>query len=175
MNLKRNLVVELPIIKLGHTTLRKEADRVEVFDDKLENFVKDLIETMVINEGIGLAATQVNVRKQVFVIDKSLIQEEWSPQAYVNPEILESHGTETLEEGCLSIPEIRAEVERPFTIKVKYQNLKGETIYEELEGLYARVFQHEHDHLHGILFIDRIDQLKRKLLEPQIKEIEGVY
>jgi peptide deformylase len=168
-------MVELPIIKIGHATLRKKADPVTVFDEKLGNFVQDLFETMTINEGIGLAATQVNIRKQVFVIDKSLINEEWEPQAYINPEIIELNDTEILEEGCLSIPGIRAEVERPFTIKVKYQNLKGETISEQLEGLHARVFQHEHDHLNGILFIDRIDQLKRKLLEPQIKEIEGVY
>jgi peptide deformylase len=167
--------VELPIIKIGHRTLRKKADRVEVFDEKLKRFAEDLIETMQINEGIGLAATQVNVKKQVFVIDKSLINEDWLPQAYINPEIIESIGSETVEEGCLSIPGIRAEVERPFTIKVRYQNLEGETVMEELEGLHARVFQHEHDHLHGILFVDRIDDLTRKLLEPQIKEIEGVY
>lgn len=168
-------MVELPILKIGHTTLRKKADPVTVFDERLESFVQDLFETMTINEGIGLAATQVNIKDQVFVIDKSLINEEWEPQAYINPEIIELNGTENLEEGCLSIPGIRAEVERPFTIKVRYQNLQGETITEQLEGLHARVFQHEHDHLHGILFIDRIDQLKRKLLEPQIKEIEGVY
>ena len=168
-------MAELPIIKVGHPTLRREADRVTVFDRKLERFVEDLVETMQLNEGIGLAATQVNDTQQIFVIDKSLINEEWVPQAYINPEILESSGQESIEEGCLSIPGIRAEVDRPFIIKVKYQNLAGDTIVEELEGLHARVFQHEHDHLHGILFIDRIDQLTRKLLEPQIKEIEGVY
>jgi len=165
----------LPIIKIGHPTLRKVAESVDKFDQNLQDFVDDLIETMRINEGVGLAATQVNVVKQVFVIDKGLIDEAWEVQAYVNPEILESEGLENLEEGCLSIPGIRSEVERSPTIKVKYQDLEGKIIEEQLEGLLARVFQHEHDHLNGILFVDRIPQLTRKLLEPQIKEIEGEY
>jgi len=165
----------LPIIKIGHPTLRKIAERVEKFDQNLQDFVDDLIDTMRVNEGIGLAATQVNVIQQVFVIDKGLIDEAWEVQAYINPEILESEGLDSLEEGCLSIPGIRSEVERPPVIRVKYQNLDGEVIEEELEGLLAKVFQHEFDHLNGVLFVDRIPQLTRKLLEPQIKEIEGEY
>lgn len=165
----------LPIIKIGHPTLRKIAERVNKFDRELKDFVDNLIETMRLNEGVGLAATQVNVVKQVFVIDKGLIDEAWEVQAYINPEILESEGLENLEEGCLSIPGIRAEVERPPAIKVKYQNLNGKLIEEQLEGLLAKVFQHEVDHLNGVLFVDRIPQLIRKLLEPQIKEIEGEY
>lgn len=165
----------LPIIKIGHPTLRKIAERVNKFDQDLKDFVDNLIETMRLNEGVGLAATQVNVVKQVFVIDKGLIDEAWEIQVYINPEILESEGLENLEEGCLSIPGIRAEVERPPAIKVKYQNLDGKLIEEQLEGLLARVFQHEFDHLNGVLFVDRIPQLIRKLLEPQIKEIEGEY
>jgi peptide deformylase len=165
----------LPIIKIGHPTLRKIAERVDKFDQELKDFVDDLVETMRINEGIGLAATQLNVVKQVFVIDKGLIDEEWELQAYINPQILESEGMDSLEEGCLSIPGIRSEVERPPLIKVKYQNLDGKVIEEQLEGLLAKVFQHEFDHLNGVLFVDRIPQLTRKLLDPQIKEIEGEY
>lgn len=165
----------LPIIKIGHPTLRKIAERVNKFDQDLKDLVDNLIETMRLNEGVGLAATQVNVVKQVFVIDKGLIDEAWEVQAYINPEILESEGLENLEEGCLSIPGIRAEVERPPAIKVKYQTLEGKLIEEQLEGLIAKVFQHEFDHLNGVLFVDRIPQLIRKLLEPQIKEIEGEY
>ncbi|MCK4894285.1 MAG: peptide deformylase [Calditrichia bacterium] len=165
----------LPIIKIGHPTLRKIAERVNKFDQDLKDFVDNLIETMRLNEGVGLAATQVNVVKQVFVIDKGLIDEAWEIQVYINPEILESEGLENLEEGCLSIPGIRAEVERPPAIKVKYQNLDGKLIEEQLEGMLAKVFQHEFDHLNGVLFVDRIPQLIRKLLEPQIKEIEGEY
>ncbi|NOQ96530.1 MAG: peptide deformylase [Calditrichae bacterium] len=165
----------LPIIKIGHPTLRKIAERVNKIDQDLKDFVDNLIETMRLNEGVGLAATQVNVVKQVFVIDKGLIDEAWEIQVYINPEILESEGLENLEEGCLSIPGIRAEVERPPAIKVKYQNLDGKLIEEQLEGMLAKVFQHEFDHLNGVLFVDRIPQLIRKLLEPQIKEIEGEY
>lgn len=165
----------LPIIKIGHPTLRKVAKPVVNFDEDLKQFAGDLIETMRLNEGVGLAATQVDMKKSIFVIDKSLINEEWEAQAFVNPEILKSDGEETIEEGCLSIPGIRADVNRALKISVRYQNLAGETVQEELEGLLARVFQHEYDHLNGILFIDRIPMLTRKLLEPQIREIQGAY
>jgi peptide deformylase len=132
-----------------------------------------MIETMRINEGIGLAAPQVDVMKRLFVIDKRLINEEWEAQAYINPEIIDASGLDTYEEGCLSIPGIRAEVDRPFKLLVKYQTVNGSFIEEELEGLLARVFQHEYDHLDGILFIDRIPFIRKKMLESQIKEIEG--
>jgi peptide deformylase len=162
----------LPIIKIGHPTLRKVAKSVDSFDIKLQKFVGDMIETMKVNEGIGLAAPQVNVLERIFVIDKKLIKEEWEAEAYINPELLAVEGAELLEEGCLSIPDIREEVERALKIQVKYQNLEGKEIFEELEGLHARVFLHELDHLEGILFIDRISNIKRKLIEPQIKEIK---
>jgi peptide deformylase len=137
----------LPIIKIGHPTLRKVAKSVDNFDANLQKFADDMIETMKVNEGIGLAAPQVNVLERIFVIDKKLINEEWEAEAYVNPEILAVDGAEQLEEGCL----------------------------DELEGLHARVFLHELDHLEGVLFIDRIASIKRKLIEPQIKEIEEAY
>ncbi len=165
----------LPIIRIGHPTLRKKALPVTKFDRGLVQFADDMIETMRVNEGVGLAATQVNVLKNIFVIDKNVINEEWDVQVYVNPEILTSESSENVEEGCLSIPGLRTEVDRPSKIRVKYQTLTGEVIEEELEGLLARVFQHEYDHLVGILFIDRIPLLTRKLLEPQIREIEGAY
>jgi peptide deformylase len=163
----------LPIIKIGHPTLRKIAAKVEIFDGAFQELVERMIETMRVNEGIGLAAPQVNVKKRFFVIDKHLIDEEMEAQVYVNPEIISQDGSGLLEEGCLSIPGIRAEVARPDIIRVRYQKIDGEEVTEELKGLLARVFQHEYDHLNGILFIDRIPILKRKLLEPQIKELEG--
>jgi len=165
----------LPIIKIGHPTLRKNAQRVEKFDQDLIDLVQKMIETMRINEGIGLAAPQVNVLSRLFVIDRKLINEEWEAQAYINPEILDAQGLDTYEEGCLSIPGIRAEVDRPFKIWVKYQTVEGKVVEEELEGLLARVFQHEYDHLDGILFIDRIPFIRKKMLEAQIKEIEGAF
>ncbi len=163
----------LQIIKVGHTTLRKVASPVTDFDNALQSFVNDLIETMRFHDGIGLASTQVNILKRVFVIDKELINEAWDAQAYINPEILETEGMEKFEEGCLSIPNVRSDVDRPFKIRVRYQDTEGAVIEEELEGLLARVFQHEYDHLEGVLFIDRVPPLVRKMLEPQIREIEG--
>ncbi len=165
----------LPIIKIGHPSLRKVAEPVQDFDPDLQELAQNMIETMRLNEGIGLAAPQVNILKRLFVIDKELINEEWDAQAYVNPEILDDDGSEKYEEGCLSIPGVRAEVIRPFKIKVRYQTLFGEWVEEELDETVARVFQHEYDHLEGILFIDKISPLKKKLLEPQLKELEGVY
>ncbi|MFZ0391384.1 MAG: peptide deformylase, partial [Calditrichia bacterium] len=135
----------LPIITLGHPSLRKKAEKVVRFDAELKDLVDNMIVTMQVNEGIGLAATQLNIMKQIFVIDRSLLDEELQPQAYINPEILEADGDDRHEEGCLSIPGIRADVDRPFTIKVRYQDLKGNTTEESIEGLYARVFQHEND------------------------------
>lgn len=163
----------IPIIKIGHPTLRKVAEPVEIFDDKLRELVENMIETMRVSEGIGLAAPQVNVKRRFFVIDSRLIDEEMEAQVYINPEIISQEGNVILDEGCLSIPGIRAEVNRPDIIKVRYQTIEGKEVTEELKGLFARVFQHELDHLNGVLFIDRIPVLTRKLLEPQIKELEG--
>lgn len=166
-------MAELAIIKLGHPTLRKVAKPVEKFNVSLKRLIDNMIETMRVNEGIGLAAPQLNLLDRVFVIDKKLINEEWEAQAYINPKILSTEGSDLFEEGCLSIPGIRAEVERSFKIKVSYQTVEGKEIIEQLEGLHARVFQHEYDHLEGVLFIDRLPNLTRKLLEPQIKDLEG--
>ena len=165
----------LNIIKIGHPTLRKVAKPVEKFDQDLEKLVLDMVETMRLNDGIGLAAPQVNVSKRLFVIDKKLINEEWEAEAYINPKIIKADGSNILEEGCLSIPNIRADVDRPFKIEAEYQTLKGEKVREEIDDLLARVFQHEFDHLEGVLFVDKISILKKKLLEPQLKEIEQIY
>jgi peptide deformylase len=165
----------LNIIKIGHPTLRKVARPVESFDQQLQQLALDMIESMRLNDGIGLAAPQVDVSKRLFVIDKKLINEEWEAEAYINPKILKIDGSNVLEEGCLSIPGVRADVERPFKIEVEYQTIKGKKVREEMQDLLARVFQHEFDHLEGVLFVDKISILKKKLLEPQLKEIEQIY
>jgi peptide deformylase len=161
----------LPVIKLGHPTLRKQAEEVENFDKELSQRASDMIETMQVYNGIGLAGNQINILLRIFVIDLSLIDEKLSPQAYINPKIISSEGSELSEEGCLSIPSVNADVDRATKIKVEYQTLDGKLIKETLEGLHARVFQHELDHLNGVLFIDRIPELQRKLLEPQLKKL----
>jgi peptide deformylase len=161
----------LPVIKLGHPNLRKRAEEVDSMNKELSDLASDMIETMQVYNGIGLAGNQINVLKRIFVIDLSLIDETLEPQAYVNPKILESKGLDSVEEGCLSIPGINADVERADKLWVEYKTLEGELIQEELEGLHARVFQHELDHLNGVLFIDRIPPLQRKMLEPQLQKL----
>ncbi len=164
----------LPIIKIGHPGLRKTAEPVTEFNSDLARVAKDMIETMRVNDGIGLAAPQVNILRRFFVIDKELIDENWDAEAYINPEILSSEGAEKIEEGCLSIPQIRADVIRPTHIHVRYQTLDGKTVEADMDGMLARVFQHEFDHLNGILFVDKISQIQKKLLESRLEELEGV-
>ncbi len=165
----------LPIIKIGHPTLRKVAAPIREFNKELRELAQNMIETMRLNDGIGLAAPQVNISRRMFVIDKHLIQEDWEAEAYINPEILESEGAEAFEEGCLSIPGIREEVVRPTKIRVRYQKLDGSQVEEMMDGLLARVFQHEFDHLEGILFTDKISPIKKKLLESRLRELEETY
>lgn len=162
----------LPIIKLGHPTLRKKAEAVDRFDEELSQLAADMIETMQIYNGIGLAGNQINVLKRIFVIDLSLVDESLSPQAYVNPAILSSEGLDSMEEGCLSIPGVNADVDRANRLEVEYQTVEGEITRETLEGLPGRVFQHELDHLNGVLFIDRISPLQRKMIEPQLQKLK---
>jgi len=161
----------LPVIKIGHPTLRKKADKINKFDGRLSELASDMIETMQVYNGIGLAGNQVNILDRIFVIDFSLIDENLSPKVYINPGIISQEGSGLREEGCLSIPDVNADVERATRLEVEYQTLKGESIREELEDLAARVFQHELDHLNGVLFIDHLSSLQRKMLEPQIKKL----
>lgn len=165
----------LPIIKLGHPSLRKVAEPISEFDESLSELADNMIDTMEANEGIGLAGPQVNILKRIFVIDLSLIDETLEPQAYINPEILAVDGLGTMEEGCLSIPDVRADVDRPFALKVAYQTLSGERVEEAIDDLLARVFQHELDHLDGVLFIDKLPTIQRKLLEPQLRKIRSIH
>lgn len=165
----------LPIIKLGHPSLRKRAAQISEITPEICELAENMVDTMRLNEGIGLAGPQVNVLSRIFVIDHFLIDEESEAQAYVNPRILTAANPEPYEEGCLSIPDVRADVVRPAQIEVEYQSLEGELVREKLDGIAARVFQHELDHLDGILFIDRIPKLKLKLLEPQLKKIREAH
>ncbi len=161
----------MKIIKYGNPILRMKSKAVTKIDDELRNTINDMIIVMQEGEGIGLAAPQVAVSKSFFVIDNSLIEENGEPEAIINPEILSSSGESVVEEGCLSVPDIREEVKRPEFIRVKYQDVQGNIHEKDLDGLKARVFQHEIDHLHGIFFVDRIGAMKRKLLQKQLRQI----
>ncbi|MEL6822446.1 MAG: peptide deformylase [Calditrichota bacterium] len=161
----------LPVIKLGHSSLRKQAEEITVFDDELRTLVDNMVETMRLNDGIGLAGPQVNILKRIFVIDLHVLDETLQAKAYINPEIVESEGSEKMEEGCLSIPFVRADVSRPNILTVRYQDIDGNQHEEKMDELLARVFQHELDHLNGVMFIDHLSLIQRKLLEPKLKRI----
>ena len=159
------------IVKYGHPVLRLKAREIKKIGDSIRDLAEDMIETMEAAEGIGLAAPQIAESITLLVINSVLIEEDAPPKAYINPVILSEEGDSNMEEGCLSIPDIREDVVRAEKIKIKYQDLDGLEHEEECSGMLARVLQHEVDHLNGVLFIDRISQIKRKLLSKKLKAI----
>jgi peptide deformylase len=152
---------------IGDPILRRKTSEIETFDSSLKKFVEKMFETMHLEEGIGLAAPQVGHSRKILVVDISGIEDqaENKPRAFINPIIDVKWGESVIEEGCLSIPDVREEVTRPSGIKIRYQDENGENYEDEYEGWMARVLQHEVDHLNGILFLDHISPLKRKLLQ----------
>lgn len=161
----------LPIIKYGNPILRLKAAKIDDINDEVKALACDMIETMQVDEGIGLAAPQVARSTALVVVDLSLIEEDLTPMAFINPEILEKQGEAAMEEGCLSVPDIKEEVVRAEKIRIKYQTIKAETVDNWVDGLLARVLQHEVDHLHGVFFVDRINVFRKKLIEKQLKQI----
>ncbi len=161
----------LELTHYGQDILRLHTERIESFDESLEELVTDMFETMYEAEGVGLAANQVGVNKAIATIDITPVNEEVPPFVIMNPEILESEGADALEEGCLSIPGIREEVRRPDRIVVRYMNTDNEIVTRETTGYLARVIQHETDHLNGTFFVDRISPLKRRFLQRKLNTI----
>src|SRR5687767_15129773 len=160
------------IVKLGHPALRTRAEPVAAFDAELRTLVQDMFETMYHAEGIGLAANQVGVLRQVLVVD---VQDEQDPpsgrMAIINPRIVAvSDELERASEGCLSIPGMEEVVERPRGVRVEGFDPDGKPVAVEAEALLGRALQHEVDHLEGILFIDRLSPLKRRLLVQKWKK-----
>ena len=167
MALRTILTVPDPKLKLVSQT-------VERVDDDLRALMDDMLETMYAAPGIGLAAIQVGEPIRVIVMDLAREGEEPAPRYFVNPEILwASEETAPYEEGCLSVPEIYDEVERPARVKIKYLNYKGEAVIEDCEGLYAVCIQHEMDHLNGVLFIDHLSRLKRDRAVAKVKKAKA--
>jgi peptide deformylase len=148
---------------MGDPVLRKAAAPVEFLSDEVRRLIEDMFDTMYAEEGVGLAAPQVGVSQRVIVVDPR--EDDVAPFALINPEILEfSEDLDRGEEGCLSIPGLREIVERPYAVRVRGLDRDGQPTEFEAEGLLARILQHEVDHLDGILFLDRVSALKRKLL-----------
>lgn len=152
----------LTILEFPDPRLRTKAEPVRVFDAALKQFVADMFETMYAANGVGLAATQVNVHQRVLVADMS--DERNQPLALINAQILEKDGAQVYQEGCLSFPGIYADVTRALKIKVKAQDADGNEIIVEAEGPLAVCIQHEMDHLAGKVFVDYLSPLKRNML-----------
>jgi len=161
----------LEIYLFGSPLLKRKTKRVGVLPDHFPEFLERMYATMYDDDGIGLSANQVGVDLHFFIVDFSLHDKTMSREVFINPEILESTGIDTLEEGCLSVPEIHEKVTRAYQIKVRYENLKREIVEKEFEGFPARVIQHEIDHLNGVLFVERISPLKRSFIDSKLKKI----
>src|SRR3954469_5497901 len=165
MALREILVVPDPILK-------QVSKPVEAVDDDLRALMDDMLETMYAAPGIGLAAVQIGVPKRVIVMDLAREGEDKQPRFFINPEILwQSEDLVACEEGCLSIPEIYDEVERPAKVRIRYMNRDGALIEEECDELYSVCIQHEMDHLEGIVFIDHLSRLKRDRAVSKVKKL----
>ncbi|TCU38511.1 peptide deformylase [Rhizobium azibense] len=154
-----------PLIILPDPVLRQVSKPIERVDADLKRLVDDMLETMYDAPGIGLAAIQVGVPRRILVIDVSREGEEKQPQIFINPKIVKSSTERSVyEEGCLSIPDYYAEVERPAAVSVEYLDRDGKEQTVDADGLLATCLQHEIDHLNGVLFIDHISRLKREMV-----------
>ncbi len=160
----------LPIVKYGDPILRRKTELVTDVQ-AVPGLLDDMFETMYEESGMGLSANQVGLDMNFAVIDISHEEEDESPRIIINPEILESFGSDDREEGCLSIPKIRATIPRPEEVLVQYQDLTGKTHEERFNGLLARVVQHEVDHLNGVFYVDHLTPVKRAMIDKRLAEI----
>lgn len=178
----------LEVVKYGHPVLRKKGERIETITPELKKFIADMFETMEKNHGVGLAAQQVGVAKQLTIIDVRPVTDRPStleldgkpadphslmPLVLINPEITPAGEAVTGGEGCLSFPEIYGDISRPGVIDVKALDGNGNPIAFRCGGLLARAVQHEADHLNGILFIDRMDKKTKAELQPELDALQA--
>jgi peptide deformylase len=165
-----------PIVAYGNPILKREAEEIAEGTD-MNTLIKDMYATMDFANGVGLAAPQINQGTRLFVIDSTLMldeddEEKGVRRVFINPIILDEYGDDFgFEEGCLSIPEVRAEIIRPDKLTIEYYDENWVLHEEEFSGLTARVIQHEYDHLEGILFIDYLKGLKKRLVQSKLIDI----
>ncbi|AGA78141.1 peptide deformylase [Echinicola vietnamensis] len=165
-----------PIIAYGNPILKREAAEINEGED-INELISDMFDTMDNANGVGLAAPQINKGIRLFVIDSSLMLDEDSEEkgfrkVFINPIILDEYGDDYgFEEGCLSIPDVRAEITRPETLTIEYFDENWNLKEEEFSGMTARVIQHEYDHLEGILFVDYIKGLKKRLVKSKLIDV----
>jgi peptide deformylase len=169
---RRNAPKLHTVVKYPDPVLVKKGDPVTEFTPELAQFVDEMFDSMYAAQGIGLAAPQISVSKQITVIDISFKERPEDKIVLINPEVIDRRGKQFEDEGCLSLPEIYEKVQRDQWVKVRAQNVKGEFFEVEGEDLLARALLHEIDHLHGILFIDRLSRLKRDLVLRRIKKLQ---
>lgn len=171
----------LPIVAYGDPVLKKKAEEITEDYPGLKKLIDDMFETMYNANGVGLAAPQIGKSIRLFVIDASPVAEgedgdpscEDFKRVFINPIIFEESGEEWgYEEGCLSIPGIREEVQRKSIVKIEYYDENWDLYEEELDGFAARVVQHEYDHIEGLLFLDRLNPIKRTLLKGKLNDIQ---
>lgn len=169
----------LPIVTYNDERLREKTTKIEKNSESLQTLVDDMFDTMYNSQGVGLAAPQIGETIQLFVMDADAITEEISdpdegPLVFINPEIVELKGEKVkLEEGCLSIPDVRDDVTRPDIVKVTYLDRNFESQTREFSGWVSRVIQHEYDHLEGVLFLDYISAFKRRLHRSLLRKIDN--
>ena len=159
------------ILKYGDAVLHQKARVVETITPDIDRLIEDMIETMYAAPGIGLAAPQLGVPARIFVIDLSVGREPDGLMVMINPSFVERDGMQLEEEGCLSVPEFNATVVRPSRVVVKGLDRSGAEYQREGEGLLARAFQHEMDHLDGTLFVDRLRGIKRDMILRKIRKL----
>jgi len=160
-----------PILRYGDPPLHRKAEPVAAITPDIDRLIDDMIETMYAAPGIGLAAPQIGVALRIFVIDLSVGHESDGLLTFINPEFVERDGMQLEEEGCLSVPGFNATVVRPARATVRGLDRGGETIQKEGTGLLARAFQHEMDHLDGMIFVDRLRGIKRDLIVKKIRKL----
>jgi peptide deformylase len=162
----------LKIIKYGDPILEQRAEPVTEFGtDELRQLVENMFETMYAHKGVGLAATQVAVSKRLFVLDPSAGEDPAARQVLINPEIVSKSGSQLGEEGCLSVPGFREDVKRAMKVRMRAVDVDGKPFETEGEELLARAFQHELDHLNGIVFLSHLSPLKRDLIRRRIRKL----
>ncbi|PID72719.1 MAG: peptide deformylase [Desulfobulbus propionicus] len=159
------------IITYPHPVLREKAQKVTAFDEELQTLIADMLDTMFDAPGVGLAANQIAVPLQVVVIDRSTQPDKKETLALINPVISDGEGSVVDEEGCLSVREFQSKVKRFQKIHVTAQDAEGNPLEFDAEDRFARIIQHEVDHLNGTLYIDRISSLKRTLYKKKLKKI----
>lgn len=169
----------LPIVTYDDSVLRQKTKPVNENSNSLQTLIDDMFETMYNSSGVGLAAPQIGELLQVFVMDADAITDEIEeinagPMVFINPEIIELSGDEIkMEEGCLSIPDVRDDVKRPTNVSIRYLDRRFEQHESDFSGWISRIIQHENDHLEGILFLDYLSSFKKRLHRSLLKKIDS--